>query len=494
MIYNQYVEFINKLSYERYENFDNLDHDTDVFPIMTQIDNEAFLNLNIKELKQFGLGETFPLIHHEFDFKDSLHCLSTVSYYTNAILRFEPQNPYFYHCAVPSAKGIHPCECYYIIKINDNFQLMRFNTAFFGMELIKSKVDEIILEKIIGDKLNEQDILVIIASDIFRLAKYYGSFSFVLSALDAGHIAAQLGMVASRGVQSISSYYHINIKEIADIMDVDYMEIHPELLMHIRLNDSCKKIKIEEKLPCKPRKSFFSDNIRKLDTIVYINDLLVSDSINRPSMCKKQKNEYIITNVKVTDFRVKDFNTAIYNRTSAQNILGTFSLESYISEVVFEKIVHEICKYMKDVCLEKSIKIYCFINNVVNYKRGWYVFEEGIAKLLNNNSTDMSEFLHDSHEFFSIETMPIVIFFSGNIKDFYVKFGMNATKIIYINSAEACQGCSLAFSRYQYFARPFKNLNECYVEACLNCKPEERITYMLAIGKNNISSIDLEVI
>lgn len=494
MGYDQYIQIINRLSYERYEHFEHLDEDADVYPIMTPIGQDAFWKIDIEKMREKDLGETFPLLQRSKKFIDAFDCIETISYYTNAILRIEPQNTYFFHCAVPSAKGIHPCECYYMVKINHSVQLLRFNTASCGMEAITRNLDPQIVENMIGRTIEAYDVIVIVASDMFRLAKYYGSFAFILSALDAGHILSQLGMVAARGADSVTTYYDIDTSELVNMLMVNQIEIHPEAVLHICLDNDCSEVKIAKQIDAKERPSIFLDRIKKLEPIVMINQLIAEHHVTNQKYEKMRRNSYRVEKKELVVTKNYDFNKTIMNRTSAQSVLGTFSLKSNIGKEEFQNITKEICSYMEGIGLGKKVNVYCYVNQVDGYAQGFYQIVDGQAKELRLGVANMRMFLHDSHDFFTIESMPVVLFFSCNVKDYYNEYEMNALKTVYINSGEACQGTSLSFCKYGYFARPLKNLKEEYVEECLQLQSDERITYMLVIGMINISSIDLEVI
>ena len=496
MSYKKYIEFLNRYSYDRYNNFDNLDNDKNVYPIMKPIDCYEAWKLETDKLREVKLGATFPLIQNTLTFKNMKECISILSYYSVSILRCEAQNPYFYHTAVPSAKGIHPCECYFITKVKGAARLLRFNSASSTLEYI-SKKDDAATEKLINKEFEEDELIIIITSDMFRLSKYYGSFAYILSAIDAGHISSQIGMLAARGAAELETYVDIDIKSIADYLKVDFNEIHPELMMKVKLSKDIESVNIDfNNIKDGVRNSFYSEDMKEFNQITNFNNLLIEDFRKKADFKEFKTSKYkILENKDILSCKDTNLNTAIYNRTSAQNVLGTFSLSIYIKNEDFKKASKELYNYLSHTNLEENIRVYCFINKVEGYEKGWYLLEkEGFSFIKPDKQDNMINFLHDSHEFFSITTMPVVFFFEGNIKKYYDLYELNGVKALYINTGEACQGASIAFSEIGYFARPLKNLNERYVEKVLNLDECERVTYMLAIGKNNISSLDLEVI
>lgn len=456
------LKFLDTYSYERYNNFDNLETRSRFYPLQVPLAGSPIM-YPCKELTSGTEAERF---------------IAELAYYTQGILRCEPQNPYFYHAAVPSARGIHPCDCYYLI-FSEKWLALRYNKLFNAFELCR-----VCDEKDISFSPEKERVYVLVASDIWRLGAFYGAFSYVLSMIDAGHIIAQLMLIAEKFGCSVSRCDSVYTEEYGMVFGIDISELIPVSIISIDIPGSLE-IAFTSPSEYQPHNRIVS----------YSNDVgrfsFLSDVLDRvKTCCKNNQNTFmpcgglrLISDGAIIGNLYRVFK----ERSSGQSSLGTFSLtpQLLISEV--EQIARDIYATVESLGNDIISNIRIFVNDaaiedgIPDKKNGIHLFSE----------IEPSEFIHDSHTMLNVASMSFIVITTFDRDRYLDKYDDLAIGRIYTDAGAIMHLVSLCLTEKGFFTRPLKNINEKYIEGLPFMADNERVSYMLIAGCDNTYSVKL---
>lgn len=474
------IDLIDILTYKRYEIPNRKDSYDYVFPVITPIKfcKKSKIKLNKTFLKQ----KMFPLLkktdYKNYSFEEMKDIMVVL---TQGIIKYEINSPYKIHRAVPSARGINPCEIY----IFSENKIERYNPLHNCYDVLADTLK----------KETSDEFTIIIAADDWRLGKFYGDFSYILSALDAGHIIGQLNILSFKlGCDLEITYSGFNTMNINNYSKFFYNQgliIFASIL--VKKQKKLKKYNTYFNYEFLREKNYL-ENISEL---TYRNELVDLKRhlkyINYDRKIENIEKEYL--------FKYENLNLSLKyifkNRTSAHNKIGLMSLgKIYKIKDKLKWIKNEIHEYISHTNISEYINIYIYLNNNEKtgneYMDGYYYYDYLNKNLILkkrklNRYEEWYRIIHDSHEYLNVESIPIVFIISVNLKKIIEKYDVRSIDVSYIISGEISQIISILATRYKWFCRPIKNICENKLEEILEIDTtKERITYALLVGKPNI--------
>ena len=393
---------------------------------------------------------------------------------THGLTKYEIESPYKFHRPVPSARGLHPCELYVISKGG----IKRFNPVNRNYDVLFEKQSEA-----------EEEFEICVAADIWRIGKFYGDFSYILSALDCGHIIGQILVLAGKANCNARVSYVRNSKDIYS----DYFKKHGMVMFaSIKIRKQGKFDDAEIKLlPNKTRQICYKDCLSKLN---YIDELAgVPDSkTSRDIFINKIEDSDDGLSNKLDDISI---GYTLSHRTSSHSHIGLMTFES-LDEVKAKLnwISRECSKYIKHAGIEEYAGVYMYYSQMSqDFGRGYYRLSAKNQTWVQVCEADDSEsewyrIIHDSHEFLNVDSIPFVFFISVNIEKIQQEYGDKLVDVVYMLSGELSQIVCLLSTGFGWYCRPIKNIKENEIEKKMELDTSvERITYAMLTGMENIT-------
>lgn len=124
--------------------------------------------------------------------------IATLCMYTLGILRREMESMYQYRRAVPSPRCFHPTELYVWVPEGHGLVpgLYHYLPLSHALEQVRAAEAADWLGAAFGPEAERADLILLVASDFWRVAHLYGDFALRLAALDAGHAVENLSLLA----------------------------------------------------------------------------------------------------------------------------------------------------------------------------------------------------------------------------------------------------------------------------------------------------------
>ncbi|MBQ6836345.1 MAG: hypothetical protein IJO47_04765, partial [Clostridia bacterium] len=379
---------------------------------------------------------------------------------------------------VPSARGIHPCDCYYLI-FSEKWLVLRYNKLFNAFELCC-----VCNEKEISFSPEKEIVYVLVVSDIWRLGAFYGAFSYVLSMLDAGHIISQLMLIGEKFGCSVSRCDSVYTEEYGKVFGIDISELIPVSIISIDIPGSLESTFTSP--------SEYQPHSR---IVSYSNDVgrfsFLCDVLDRvKTCCKNKQNTFmpcgrprLISDGAITN----DLYRAFKERSSGQSSLGTFSLMPQLLISKVEQIARDIYATVESLGDDIISNIRIFVNDAA--------IEDGIPDKKNGirlfSEIEPSEFIHDSHTMLNVASMSFIVITTFDCDRYLDKYGDLAIGRIYTDAGAIMHLVSLCLTEKGFFTRPLKNINEKYIEGLPFMEDNERVSYMLIAGCENTYSVKL---
>lgn len=469
-------------SYERYALQNSRSDTSYIYPIIMPIEGCKYKKA--EGMGEFFCQEMYPLMEKNDHVKYGIEeVMANLARATHGLTKYEINSPYKFHRPVPSARGIHPCELYFWCEN----EVKRYNPIDNTFDILWESEGK------------ENDFSIVIAADDWRLAKYYGDFAYVLGALDAGHIIGQLSVLAMKSGCDMevicSKAQNAGGNNVATYFEEQDLVVYASVIIR---NKKEKKKSIQEYQLCGKRKLSYRDKVEKL---CYREVLIGLKQMNK--ICEKPDQHILFEKKEEHNYKKKknSIDEILRKRTSAHSHIGLMSIGSVRDlENKLSWMIEEMEVYLRKVGMLSYINIYLFMNEECDkIEKGYYKinFTEKCLQIVKKNTNAREEWfriIHDSHEFLNVQGIPLVFLVSVNVRELLKKYENRLIDTMYIYSGEIGQILSLLATRYNLFCRPIKNICEKKLEEVLKIdSEEERITYVMLVGQENISQQKLEM-
>lgn len=376
--------------------------------------------------------------------------------------RYEPSNPYVFHKVVPSARNIHPNEAFLI----EDGQISRFN----------SKTNQ--FEKIGFSQQHVGKLWIVIASELWRIMKFYGEFGLALSLLDLGHIQAHLKLkLLADGYERASLIegedpkmlgknlgFSDNSAYIGSVIDLsNYLR----LLEHDLLATKDSKV-----MELQLRKFNYEDEIKYYPEVIEFlhhrdefKRMPIAYSDSAKSLCGALRHEM--------------------SRNSGHSIPGLFSVLDRLPTATIIRYAMGTVQYIKNYLGDNSgFRAGLLYRSLDGEDHLMLVSEDGIESIRKQGRVHKEDLLHDTFEHINMNSIPLDIFLVYAI-DPYISQEANISKA-HIGAGEISQYISLMAAGDGFFARPMKNFNDKDIAELMDIdRDRESIMYSTIIGKEN---------
>ena len=462
MKYSTSIKFIDTYSYDRYDNFDDLETRSRFYPLQVPMRNET---------------ETYPCSELSAG-NEAEKFLAELAYYTQGILRCEPQNPYFYHAAVPSARGIHPCDCYYLVY-SGKWIVLRYSKLSNSFEFCRECRDEEF-----PFMPDQKRAYILIAADIWRLAAFYGAFSYVLSMIDAGHIIAQQMLIAEKYGCCAERCDTVCTEGYGKLFGIDISELIPAAMLSIELPGSLEgAFSIPEGNSECERALSYSEDVARFSLLNEVRRKVNEACCEKGTVftpCAK-------AGIMSSGVPEADIYSLFRKRSSGQSSIGTFSMDTRISAEDMIRIADDIRSTVSTFGSDIMTGVTLFVNDSLTDS----IDLSGREDIHLFSETEPEKFIHDSHSMLDIASMPFIAVTTFELEKYMGKYGDLAVSRIYSDAGIVMQAVSLCLTKEGLFTRPLKNINERYIESLPFMAEGGRVSYMLIAGSENVYSIKI---
>ncbi|WP_427338054.1 hypothetical protein [Caloranaerobacter sp. DY30410] len=454
------MNFFDRLTKYRYEVYTNINSFKFVDHIITDINRDTLtdehikINKKILDKKVFYTDEIFSNI-------------SNAIKYTLGILSYQYDNPYIYHRGVPSARNVHPNECYVIYRGH----ALRYNP----------KINE--FEYITNIDFFTNNIYIILISDLWRIMKFYGEFGLALSILDSGHILSQLKQLLNiNGFSKFRIDYMLDKDVFFRKLKLDFRQMMLNYIIDLSeyIDENRENFRVTKNVDVPMRIysyleeiTFFPNVINFLEKINMSNDKEIYNMFEFKSEKYLSKEELLLS---------------IKTRESNHSYFGIFSTKKVLETEIFYEIINRSADLIfNNVFYSENIRVFCLVNSVFGVKPGYYeVKEDGRIEnisYMDDIYTENYKILNDSHQSINLSSNPVVFFVSYDITgDFSEEEKIYFSHLL---SAESIHYISTIVSLFGLYSRPIKNFKDDYLEKVLRLDKDNRIMYALMIGRGN---------
>jgi hypothetical protein len=360
-------------------------------------------------------------------------------------------NPYLFRKAVPSPRSIHPFfpvysdkgRCYLYDSGKDEF-------AYLGYCPSKSQTTELT-----------------ICADTWRVCSIYGEFGFALCLLEAGHIMAALNLA-----------FHIHGRQAgdADFTFEKYNEAFTET--RIKNGDDCH---IFFSIPLKEGEATGIGE-KLLNPVTVKKKYNYADELSwlgLDSLLKEAKDKSVRFPHKSYPV-IADLKSKWEKRTSMNSKFGLYSSGQAYPKESFEQFLH-FFQELTVTLSDHKLKFYLGIQNVEGYREGGYQYKEGQLTLL-DDKIQLYSFFQEGGDFMNIDQIPFLAVVSIESQEDDLERFIEA----HIQAGEFMHVLSVCFANDRAFSRPFKSLNDNYLQELFKTGVQEYFLYGCLFGQSNL--------
>lgn len=342
------------------------------------------------------------------------------------IHRVDFASKYYFHTLTPKARN-HPS-----IRV----AVVHHNTMYSFCPL----TNEIIMNKNNLVKVNPGETYILLFSDDSKTQFLYGEFHKMLSALSVGHAM-------------------FNIEYAMQQIDVSY-NYCSELLMTTEMNEYFRGNYITIPIAMK----------------VNLNNYNVTEPVNHnQNYINYSFSSHNLTNLRemMNLFTISDFRARSSNQVRSGDVIFNRSL----SEESFTSIIY----YLKECINSTSIELYFYINDVKNFKRGYYrLNRKGLIFVSKTNChLEYKDILKEYHEYINFTGINFWCFM--NIPDYKE---IKDIQIVFHTMGMLAQFLSIYMAKMGYSSRCLKNYNDRYIKLKVGLGSNDLIGYSVVAFQN----------
>lgn len=311
------------------------------------------------------------------------------------------------------------------------------------------------------DRKKREEIKVCLYLDIWRICAVYGEFGLPLSLLELGHILSDLKwLVQDNQLLSMeeekltfTAYQSTDLDQAKDLyqlaalsfIDKEKGEIARKRQTKTRLQKKYNYQKEVEQLPIlEELKAIKASQLRRIGSY-------------------GRKLEGLLAKRK--------------DRHSLNQRMGTFPLGPALSVKFLRTYLQEVSHYIKEWAFDE-VGFYLLSLHIDGLAKGIYKWD-GKNLMMIEEDVDPYSIFYEGREGINIERLPFLILLS-------VKINQPETREAFVEShihiGEIVHTMSLLFAGEDRFSRPFKNINDSYVEGICQTDPEEHFIYACMFG------------
>lgn len=342
------------------------------------------------------------------------------------IHRVDFASKYYFHTLTPKARN-HPS-----IRV----AVVHHNTMYSFCPL----TNEIIMNKNNLVKVNPGETYILLFSDDSKTQFLYGEFHKMLSALSVGHAM-------------------FNIEYAMQQIDVSY-NYCSELLMTTEMTEYFRGNYITIPIAMK----------------VNLNNYNVTEPVNHnQNYINYSFSSHNLTNLRemMNLFTISDFRARSSNQVRSGDVIFNRSL----SEESFTSIIY----YLKECINSTSIELYFYINDVKNFKRGYYrLNRKGLIFVSKTNChLEYKDILKEYHEYINFTGINFWCFM--NIPDYKE---IKDIQIVFHTMGILAQLLSTYMAKMGYSSRCLKNYNDRYIKLKVGLGSNDLIGYSVVAFQN----------
>jgi hypothetical protein len=374
--------------------------------------------------------------------------------------RYEPCNPYVFHKVVPSARNVHPNEAF---LIEDGF-ISRFNSKANQFEMLGYS------------RHYEGRLWIIIASELWRIMKFYGDFGLALSLLDVGHIQAHVKLkLLDSGYERARLLYGVDTKKL--IQSLGFSKNSACIGAVIDLSEYVSEIeflseKDRVKTGIQQRKFNYDDEVGSYPQVIEFLHYR-DEPKTKPIAYHEGANKLC-----------KDLAYEIY-RNSGHSTPGLFSTTERLPTATAKRYAEGIAEYIKYFLGDKSGFWAGVLYRALDGEDYLIIVSEAGTERINKCcKIHREELLHDTFEHINMNSIPLDIFLIYSIDPYSTQ--EENIRNAHIGAGEISQYISLMAAKDGFFARPMKNFNDNYISKLIGIDSNrESIVYSTIIGREN---------
>jgi hypothetical protein len=342
------------------------------------------------------------------------------------IHRVDFASKYYFHTLTPKARN-HPS-----IRV----AVIHHNTMYSFCPL----TNEIIMNKNNLVKVNPGETYILLFSDDSKTQFLYGEFHKMLSALSVGHAM-------------------FNIEYAMQQIDVSY-DYCSELLMTTEMIE------------------FFRGNYITIPIAMKVN--LNSYNVAEPISHNQNYINHSFSSHNLTNlgemmnlFTISDFRARSSNQVRSGDVIFNRSL----SEEPFTGLIY----YLKECINNTSIELYFFINDVKNFKRGYYrLNRKGLIFVSETNCyLEYKDILKEYHEYINFTGINFWCFM--NVPDYKE---IKDIQTVFHTMGMLAQFLSTYMAKVGYSSRCLKNYNDRYIKLKVGLGSNDLIGYSVVAFQN----------
>ena len=440
----------------------------------------------VVNLKQYFSGERLigsGQLNASINDMNALSRLSLLLKYSVSRLRFEPENNYQLHTAVPSPRSIFPIGVYLTVNQETHKDVYRYDRDNYRLTHLTQE------DKPLAEEPGNLSIMLV--AELEKIVSYYGDFSGYLIGLESGHLVAQMSLLMDA----------LNLNGCIDSQPDDdtltklalSSDNHLKLMATIEF-DASELPNVLSQLTAKTAEQLVAvEHNAGVDEQLFPVLKRYLDTFNKTKPVQKaelRKNQHDSAESLASPYDIEQLIRLHEDRTSGNDKNGLIAKKNALAVSDFDKILEKIVSLKKQTYASvfantvASVGIYISITSVNGGNpRTLFLAGNGTSfEIIDEQSpvNDLQRTALSPIGAYNYDNFSCVFSFSVNLAECIKEQGNYGAQEALLAIGYAAQLCISAVTEFGLFSRPIKALDEAQVETMLQTK--DNIIYQLICG------------
>ncbi|WP_198299650.1 nitroreductase family protein [Tumebacillus avium] len=486
--------------YLRYDTMRDLERRTEPELFLTASPYLGRVSLSLAPVRPLGSVEPLQQVRSGAALTP-LERLTTLLYLTLGLVRYEAGSVRPFHRGAPSPRCLYATELYVVPPQG----VFRYDPLMHALEQRSEEGMWDVLEQALGITLYGAESVLIVAADVWRIARLYADFAYNIATLEAGHALGQLQVLASRLGYEARIHEHFLDRPVLESLGLNGKVQTPLAVVVLWPQGAVK----QERVSCEsvPRQPVAADT-RFEQEMNQCGDLQKMMEASRLTFAEElpeaeQAQEHLVRTT--ADFAGSaagceaDLLDVIKTRNSGNDKIGLSATGRPIPLEQLSGLLQALAAFPDAQGLAREIGLYLSAHRVAGLASGIYRCELSAPDFeAQSLHQDMGLLMEQASvvdgKYINFRSIPAAFYLTVDFERTLHQHGNRGYQIMQMRAGRLTQYLCLLAAARGWYARPLKSYRDAETEALLGLSQTTRtVVYQLVIGESDTPYLEFDM-
>ncbi|ASS75447.1 hypothetical protein CIG75_10985 [Tumebacillus algifaecis] len=505
-------------SYLRFQTMRDLEVRTEPEPFLTASSHRGHVPLSRETVRELGTVEPLHQLRQGTHLAPLVK-LTTLLHNALGLVRYEYGSVRPFHRGAPSARCLYSTELYVIPADSDwlgEEGIYRYDPLMHALERIDLHTNWDVLENALGRSLAGAEGVLVVGADFWRIARLYADFAYNIASLEAGHVIAQLNMIATRLGYTPTVHEQFLDQDLMELLGMNEDVKTPLAVIVLwpqaTAGESPKRELVRERklidmASVSTRFEREMNQCADLQQMMKASRLTSRVELELPEIDSSGVTEELVHTSascvelvqRSTKSRHPDLLEALKSRNSANDRIGLNAVGRPLPFAELSGLLCELAANPEAIELAQEVGLYLAAHRVEGLQSGIYRCDLSVPALCTLTvQEDVGRAMERASvvdgKFINFRSIPLSFYFAVDLERTLQKYGNRGYQILLMKVGRLAQSLCLLAAARGWFARPLKSYRDAEAEEMLGIAQSTQIVaYQLVMGESDTPYLEFDM-